>query len=158
MSGIHDLTVNDIDGKPVSLAGYRGKVLLIVNVASRCGYTPQYADLEKLRERYSGSDFALLGFPSNDFGAQEPGTEQEIKEFCSLRYNVAFPMFSKVAVKGAGKSPLYQLLSDASGEPRWNFHKYLVGKDGKVLQAFKSSVGPLSPELTSAIDQALAAA
>jgi glutathione peroxidase len=157
MSSVYDQIVTDIDGKSVPLSTYKGKVLLVVNVASRCGYTPQYTDLEKLWEKYRGSDFALLGFPSNDFGRQEPGTEHEIKEFCSLRYQVDFPMFSKVVVKGAGKSPLYAILSEAKGEPKWNFHKYLVGKDGQVLQAFKSSVEPLSSELTSAIDAALAA-
>jgi glutathione peroxidase len=157
MASIYDLTVTDIDGKPVPLAQHQGKVLLVVNVASECGYTPQYTNLEKLWQRYRNFDFALMGFPSNDFGGQEPGTEQEIKAFCARKYQVDFPLFAKVATKGAGQSPLYALLGQAAGEPKWNFHKYLIGKDGQVLKGYKSSVDPLSVELTSAIDAALAA-
>lgn len=157
MASLYDLSVTDIDGQPVSLAQQKGKVLLVVNVASECGYTPQYTNLEKLWQKYRSSNFALLGFPSNDFGGQEPGTEQEIKTFCERKYHVDFPMFSKVITKGAGQSPLYALLSQAAGEPKWNFHKYLIGKDGQVIKGYKSSVDPLSPELTAAIDAAIAA-
>jgi glutathione peroxidase len=156
MATIYEQTLNDIDGKQVALSTYKGKVLLFVNVASKCGYTPQYKDLEALWEKYQGKDFVLLGVPSNDFGAQEPGTEAEIKEFCSLKYNVSFPMLSKLKVKGTEQHPLYAALSEKAGEPKWNFHKYLVGKNGEVIGGYKSSVAPLSTELTGNIDRALA--
>ncbi len=156
MANVLGQQVKDIDGKAVNLDRYKGKVLLFVNVASQCGFTPQYTDLEALSQRYKGKDFEILGFPANDFGAQEPGTEAEIKEFCSLKYNVTFPMFSKITVKGAEKHPLYAALSEKSGEPKWNFHKYLVGKNGEVISGYKSGVAPLSPELIGAIDTALA--
>jgi glutathione peroxidase len=155
---IHDLTVTTIDGQPQSLTAYKGKVLLVVNTASECGFTPQYEGLEKLWQAYKGKDFALLGFPSNDFGGQEPGTDAEIKSFCSLRFKTTFPMFSKVKTKGDGASPLYAELAAAQGAPRWNFHKYLVGKDGRVIAAFPSKTKPEDPALRSAIDVALAAA
>lgn len=157
MADVLHETVSDLDGTPVALERYRGQVLLIVNVASKCGFTPQYAGLEALYVRYRGRGFELLGFPCNDFGAQEPGTEQEIKAFCSRRFGVTFPMFSKVRVTGAGKAPVYEALAAAAGEPRWNFHKYLVGRDGRVVRAFASDVAPAAPELTSAIEAALAA-
>jgi glutathione peroxidase len=154
---IHDLMVTTIDGQPQSLTAYKGKVLLVVNTASECGFTPQYEGLEKLWQTYQGKDFALLGFPSNDFGGQEPGTDAEIKSFCSLRFKTTFPMFSKVKTKGAGAAPLYAELAAAKGAPKWNFHKYLVGKDGRVIAAFPSKTKPEDPALRSAIDVALAA-
>lgn len=151
---IHDFTVTSIDGKPASLAAYKGKVVLVVNVASKCGYTPQYKGLETLYQEYKGKGVVLLGFPANNFGGQEPGTDAEIKTFCERNYSVTFPMFSKVSVKGADRAPLYSYLASA-GEPKWNFSKYLVGKDGKVIQLFGSGVTPESAELRGAIDKAL---
>lgn len=155
MAGIYELQVQDIDGNMVPLKRYAGQVLLIVNVASECGFTPQYADLEKLWQSRRERGLQVLGFPSNDFGAQEPGDEEDIQEFCSTRYRITFPMFAKVRVKGEGKVPLYGELSAEAGEPKWNFHKYLVGRDGSVLGAFGSGVAPLSAELVSAIESAL---
>jgi glutathione peroxidase len=154
-STFFDLTPNTLEGKPQPLSEYKGKVLLVVNVASECGFTPQYQGLEKLYEDYKGKGFVLLGFPSNDFGAQEPGSPAEIRHFCSTKFHVTFPMFEKVVTKGAGQSPVYSFLTAKNGEPKWNFHKYLVGKDGQVLQAFPSKVTPDSPELKAAIDAAL---
>ncbi len=151
---LHEISVATIDGAQQSLSTYKGKVLLVVNVASQCGHTPQYAGLEKLYEDYKGKGLVVLGFPSNDFGEQEPGTEAEIKKFCSLRYNVTFPMFAKVKTKGTGQSPVYRYLGQ-KGEPQWNFHKYLVGKDGVVKAAFPSKIAPDAPELRQAIDAAL---
>jgi glutathione peroxidase len=156
MANVYGFTVKDIDGKDASLSSYKGKVSLFVNVASKCGFTPQYKDLEALWQEYKGKGLEVLGFPSNDFGGQEPGTEAEIKQFCSLKYNVSFPMFAKVKVKGAEKAPLYAALSETGGEPKWNFHKYLVGKDGNVIASYKSGVGPQSPELLKDIEAALA--
>jgi len=153
---LYELTVVDIDGKPQPLSAYKGKVLLIVNVASQCGYTGQYTGLEKLYQDYKAKGVVLLGFPSNDFGGQEPGTEQEIKTFCSTKYNVTFPMFSKVKTKGDAQSPVYKLLAaEGGGEPKWNFHKYVVGKDGQVKKAFPSSTKPEDAELRAALDAAL---
>jgi len=155
-TNVQDIKVKDIDGKETALKAYTGKVLLIVNVASECGYTPQYAGLQGLYEKMNVKGLEVLGFPCNDFGAQEPGSEAEIKSFCSLRYKVTFPMFAKVAIKGDGKSPLYAALQSATGsEVGWNFEKFLVGKDGKVLQRFGSDVEPESPELMAAIEAAL---
>lgn len=151
----HDFEVNTIDGKPQSLSAYQGKVALVVNVASRCGYTPQYDGLEKLYEAYKDKGLVVLGFPSNDFGKQEPGTAEEIKTFCRTKFGVTFPMFEKVKVKGDGKAPVYEFLAKEHGAPKWNFHKYLVGKDGQVLQAFPSKVAPDAKELRDAIDAAL---
>jgi glutathione peroxidase len=154
---IHDLTVKTIDGQNRSLGDYRGKVLLVVNTASECGYTPQYAGLEALHEKLKDRGFLVLGFPSNDFGAQEPGSDAEIATFCSTRYGVTFPMFSKIPVKGSGKHPLYAFLTQAppAGEVKWNFTKFLIGKDGAVLGRFESSVAPDDPKLTGAIEKAL---
>ena len=153
---LHELTVKDIDGKELPLSTYKGKVLLVVNVASRCGYTGQYAGLEKLYQDYKAQGFELLGFPSNDFMGQEPGTEAEIKTFCTLKYNVTFPMFSKVKVKNSdAQAPLYRFLAQKSGPPRWNFHKYIVGKDGQVQAAFGSSTKPEDAKLHAAIEAAL---
>ena len=152
---LHDLTVNTLAGKPQSLASYEGKVVLVVNTASECGFTPQYAGLEKLYEEYRNKGFVILGFPSNDFGQQEPGGAEQIQAFCKKNYGVEFPMFEKVVTKGPAKAPVYQFLTAQHGEPKWNFHKYLVGKDGQVRQAFPSNVAPESNELRSAIDAAL---
>ena len=157
MTSLYEQQLHDIDGNPIPFEQFKGKVVLFVNVASKCGYTPQYTDLEALWRQYKGKDFVLVGVPSNDFGAQEPGSESEIKQFCSLKYDVTFPMTSKVKVTGPDKHPLYSALSENAGEPRWNFHKYLVGRNGEVIQGFRSSVAPLSAELTGAIDSALSA-
>ena len=146
------------DKTPVSLCErFEGKVLLVVNTASKCGFTPQYDALEKLHADLSAQGFAVVGFPSNDFMGQEPGTEEQIKEFCTLTYGVKFPMFEKVSVKGDAADPFYrELAAQGGGEPGWNFHKYLIGRDGKVIQGFGSRVKPDSPELRAAIDAALA--
>jgi glutathione peroxidase len=160
---IYDFTAKTIDGTPKTLGDYRGKVLLVVNVASRCGLTPQYSGLEELHEKYGPRGLAVLGFPANEFGAQEPGTEQEIKEFCSSRYDVKFDMFSKVKVKGAGIDPLFAYLTSketnpaSAGEIKWNFNKFLLGKRGEILARFEPQVEPTSPEVTQAIEKALQA-
>jgi glutathione peroxidase len=158
---IYNVSLKDIDGKPTSLKAYEGKVLLIVNVASKCGYTPQYAGLEALHEKYKDKGLVVLGFPCNQFGGQEPGTNEEIKQFCSSKYQVTFPLFDKIEVNGQNRHPLYVLLAgDASpfpGDIKWNFNKFLIGRDGKVLKRFESSAKPDSAELTQAIEAALAA-
>jgi glutathione peroxidase len=154
-SSVHEFTLDSIDGKPAPLSQYKGKVLLIVNVASKCGYTPQYTGLEALYEKYKDKGVVVLGFPANDFGLQEPGTNEEIKDFCSRTYSVKFPLYSKISVKGDTKAPLYQYLTAEGGEVKWNFTKFLVGKDGKVIKKFDSKVTPDSAELTSAIEAAL---
>ena len=152
----YDLTVNTLEGKPEHLSDFKGKVLVVVNTASECGFTPQYEGLEKLHETYKDRGVVVLGFPSNDFGGQEPGTPAEIRKFCETRFHVRFPMFEKVKTKvGDGQSPVYQFLTAKFGEPQWNFHKYIVGKDGQVRAAFKSKVTPDSKELTDAIEAAL---
>jgi len=136
---------------------FSGKVLLVVNTASKCGYTPQYEGLEKLHEEYADKGFSVVGFPSNDFMGQEPGSEDQIREFCTLTYGVKFPMYEKLVVKGPDADPLYQkLAAQGGGEPGWNFHKYLISRDGEVLQSFPSKVAPDAPELRSAIESALA--
>jgi glutathione peroxidase len=150
-----DFTLKDVSGKDVSLSQYKGKALLIVNTASECGFTPQYEGLEKLYQTYKAKGFEVLAFPSNDFGGQEPGSAQEIKKFCSTKFHVKFPLFEKVKTKGDGQSPVYAFLSRKHGEPKWNFHKYLVGKDGQVRAAFASKVAPESKELRDAIEAAL---
>ena len=154
-SSIHEFTLNSIDGKPAPLAAYKGKVVLVVNVASRCGYTPQYTGLEALYEKYKDKGLVVIGFPANNFGMQEPGTDEEIKTFCSSKYNVTFPMYSKISVKGDDTAPLYQYLMKEKGAVKWNFTKFLAGKDGKVIQKFDSAVTPDSPELVNAIESAL---
>ena len=146
-----------LDGKEESLATYKGKVLLVVNTASQCGFTPQYAGLQKLHEELAPKGFAVLGFPSNDFGGQEPGSSQEIATFCDSKFHVTFPLFEKVVTKGGNASPLYAFLAKGNGAPEWNFHKYVVGKDGAVVKAFPSKVKPEADELRKAIDEALAA-
>jgi glutathione peroxidase len=153
---LHDLTVKTIDHKPQSLSEYRGKVLLVVNTASECGLTPQYEGLEKLYEAYKGKGLVVLGFPSNDFGGQEPGTEAEIKTFCSTKFHVTFPLFAKVQTKpGDGQSEIYKFLTAKNDAPKWNFHKFLVGKDGQVIRTFAHKVAPEDPELRAAIETAL---
>jgi glutathione peroxidase len=153
----YDLRTAYLDGKPADLGTFRGKVTLAVNVASYCGYTPQYAGLEKLNRELSGKGFAVLGFPSNDFGEQEPGTPVEIGDFCKRTYDVTFPIFSKVVTKsGAGQSPVYKFLGASGHLPAWNFSKYLIGKDGRVVAFFPSAVTPDDPALRAAITKALA--
>jgi len=151
----YDLTANTLDGSPMKLSEYKGKVLVVVNTASECGFTPQYAGLEQLYEGYKAKGVVVLGFPSNDFGGQEPGTAEEIKTFCETKYHVTFPMFAKVKTKGDGQSPVYAFLAAKDGAPKWNFHKYVVGKDGQVRAAFPSAVKPESDELKTAIETAL---
>jgi glutathione peroxidase len=158
---VYDYKINSLEGTPSSLGEYKGKVILLVNVASKCGYTPQYKELQALQEKYGSKGFTVVGVPCNDFGAQEPGTSKEIREFCSANYNVSFPLTEKIHVKGAEQHPLYARLTgpDAEfpGEIKWNFSKFLIGRDGKVLKRFESKVKPDSPEVTSAIESALAA-
>jgi len=153
------IPLKDIDGKDTSLKAYEGKVLLVVNVASKCGFTPQYAGLEALYRKYKDRGFVVLGFPSNDFGSQEPGTEAEIKTFCSSKFDVTFPMFSKLHVKGEEQHPLYAALtgaeSTAPGPVKWNFGKFLVGKDGKLITRYDSGTTPDDPKLAAAIEAAL---
>jgi glutathione peroxidase len=156
-----DFTMTSIDGKQVPLAEYRGKVLLLVNVASKCGYTKQYAGLEKLYDTYRAQGFEILGFPANDFMGQEPGTDAEIKEFCTTKFGVSFPMFSKISVKGVDQHPLYRFLtSDATnpkfaGNVKWNFQKYLVGRDGEIIAKFAPADDPLSTDVVAAVEAAL---
>jgi glutathione peroxidase len=158
VNSFYDFKTTTLEGKPADLGMYKGKVSLVVNVASKCGYTPQYEGLEKLQKEKGGKDFNVLGFPSNDFGGQEPGTAEEIVTFCKLTYGVTFPMFEKVVTKaGAGQSPIYSFLGTSGNLPAWNFSKYVVGKDGKVVAFFPSKVTPDAPELRAAIDKALAA-
>jgi len=153
---IYPLVETTLKGEPTPLSTFEGKVLLLVNTASECGFTPQYKGLEALQEKYAAKGFSVLGFPSNDFGGQEPGSAEEIATFCSNTYGVTFPMFEKVQVKGAEAAPLYALLSEALGAPKWNFHKYLVDKKGHPVQAFPSNVDPLSPDIEKAIERELA--
>lgn len=160
-SSAFDFTVKDIKGGDVSLDVYRGKVLLIVNVASKCGYTKQYTGLEALSALYKDQGLVVLGFPCNQFGGQEPGTEEEIQEFCTRTFDVKFPLFAKVDVNGAGRHPLFTFLTgDASpfpGKVTWNFGKFLVGRDGKLIARYESKVAPEATELTDAIKAALVA-
>ena len=160
-STIHEFTLNSIDGQPAPLAQFKGKVVLIVNVASRCGFTPQYAGLETLYKKYKDRGFVVLGFPANNFLWQESGSNEAIKAFCSTKYHVTFPRFAKVSVKGAEKTPLYQFLTDTKanpstgGEIRWNFTKFLADRNGKVIARFGSRATPESAELVNAIEAAL---
>ena len=150
--------VKKIDGTAVDLAKYKGKVVLVVNVASRCGYTPQYTGLQKLYETYKDKGLVVLGFPANEFGGQEPGSDTDIATFCSSKYGVTFDMFSKVVVKGPNKSPLYKSLTESAtppGEVSWNFEKFLIGRDGAIVGRYKSAVGPEDTKLTGAIETAL---
>jgi glutathione peroxidase len=162
MASIHDFTVKTLDGHDKKLADYRGKVLLVVNVASRCGLTPQYTALESLYKEYKDEGLEVLGFPCNDFAGQEPGTEAEIQAFCSTNYDVTFPLFKKVRVLGDQREPLYQYLTtersepDGPGDIAWNFAKFVIGKDGNVVARFSPKTAPDAPELIAAIDKALA--
>lgn len=160
-SPLYSIPLKDIEGKSTTLKPYQGKVLLVVNVASKCGFTPQYEGLEALWQKRKEQGFAVLGFPCNDFGSQEPGTEDDIKKFCTTSFNVSFPMFSKLHVNGAEQHPLYEALtgknSPVPGPVKWNFGKFLIGRDGKILARFDSGVKPDAPELATAIDAALAA-
>ena len=156
-SSVHDFTLTSIEGKPAPLSSYKGKVLLLVNVASKCGYTPQYTGLQSLYDKYKDRGLVVVGVPANNFGGQEPGTNEEIKTFCTRNYNVTFPMMSKVSVKGEDKTPLYGYLTEnTGGDVKWNFTKFLVDKNGKIVSRFESKVTPESPELTSAVEKALA--
>ena len=159
---IHDFTMNSIDGAPTPLSTFKGKIVLLVNVASRCGFTPQYTALEKVYETYKDRGLVIVGIPANNFGGQEPGSNQEIKTFCSTKYNVSFPMMAKVSVKGDDKTPLYQFLTDktanpnVAGEIQWNFTKFLIGADGHPVARFEPDVTPDSPQVIAAIEKELA--
>jgi len=157
---IYDIPVKDIDGKDTNLGAYKGKVLLIVNVASKCGNTKQYTQLEEIYRKHTDQGLVVLGFPCNQFGKQEPGTNEEIKEFCSSTYNVTFPLFDKIKVNGAGRHPLYtELAGDDSpfpGQIKWNFGKFLVARDGTIVDRFEPKAKPDSPEVIAAIESALA--
>lgn len=155
-ASLHDFTMDSIDGKPVAMAQYKGKVALVVNVASRCGFTPQYTALEALQRKYKDRGATVLGFPANNFRGQEPGTNAEIADFCKRTYDVTFPMFSKISVLGEDKAPLYKFLTAGGNEIEWNFTKFVVGKDGQVVARFPSKVTPDSPEVIAAIEKALA--
>jgi glutathione peroxidase len=157
---VHNYKVDNIDGEQINLADYSGKVLLIVNTASKCGFTPQYHDLEKLYDEYKDQGLVVLGFPANNFGGQEPGTDEEIKTFCLTKYDVSFPMMSKVSVKGSDIHPLFAELTSTenlsfTGEINWNFEKFLIGKDGKLVERFRSKTKPLSDELISSVNREL---
>ena len=155
---LYDIKVKSLEGKNVDLGMYKGKVSLVVNVASKCGFTPQYEGLEKLYRELKGKNFNILGFPSNDFGGQEPGSAEEIRQFCTSKYDVKFPLCSKVVTKsGADQSPVYAYLGKETGKlPTWNFCKYLIGKDGKPIAFYASKTKPDDAELGAAIDKALA--
>jgi len=159
MASAHDFSFTGIDGKTIHLKDYAGKPVLVVNVASFCGFTPQYSELQKLHEKYASKGLIVLGVPSNDFGAQEPKTEAEIAKFCETNYGVTFPMTAKQKVVGMDAHGLYQWIGGEAGEgalPKWNFHKYLIDKEGKLAGSWPSKVGPLSPEITGAVQVALA--
>ncbi len=158
---IYDFTMRSIDGQPTSLKSYSGKVVLLVNVASRCGFTPQYTGLEALYEKYKDRGFVIVGIPANNFAQQEPGTDDEIKKFCSSKYSVTFPMMSKVSVLGDDETPLYRFLTDKSENPqiggdiKWNFTKFLFDRNGKPVARFEPAVTPDSPQVQSAVESAL---
>ena len=160
-SSVHEITLDSLTGTPTPLASFKGKVMLLVNVASQCGYTYQYEGLQALYVKYKDQGLVVAGFPANNFGAQEPGSNAEIGAFCKAKFGVTFPMFSKISVKGSDKAPLYQFLTDKNANPKtggeipWNFTKYLVDRDGKVLARFDAPVEPNAKELVSAIEAAL---
>src|ERR1051326_9555687 len=160
-SSVHEFTMKALDGKQVPLASFKGKVMLVVNFASQCGYTYQYEGLQALYVKYKDRGLVLAGFPANNFGEQEPGSDAEIGAFCKSKFGVTFPMFSKISVKGSDKAPLYQFLTDKTANPKtggeipWNFTKYLVDRDGKVLARFDAATEPMSKELISAVEAAL---
>jgi glutathione peroxidase len=158
---VYGFTLNSIDGQPSPLSSFKGKVVMLVNVASKCGYTPQYSALESTYEKYKDRGLVIVGIPANNFGAQEPGTNEEIKTFCSRKYNVTFPMMAKVSVKGSDQTPLYQFLTDKTlnpttgGEIKWNFTKFIFDRDGNAIARFEPEVTPDSPQVTAAIEKAL---
>ena len=160
-ASVYDYTLKSIDGKSTPLSTFKGKVVLLVNVASRCGYTPQYAGLESLYEKHKDQGFVIVGIPANNFMGQEPGTNAEIKTFCKAKYDVQFPMMAKISVVGSDKAPLYQYLTSSEKNPKtggdikWNFTKFLVGRDGKVIARFEPAVTPEDPALVSAVERAL---
>src|SRR5271163_717819 len=160
-SNLYDYTLPSIDGQPLPLSTFKGKVLLIVNVASKCGYTPQYTALESLYDKYKGQGLVIVGIPANNFMSQEPGTDAEIKTFCTNKYNVSFPMMSKVSVKGEDQAPLYAFLTDKSSDPKfageikWNFTKFLFDRNGNPVARFEPAVTPASPEVIAAVEAAL---
>jgi len=159
-TGIYTFTLDSIDGKPAPLVDYKGKVVMIVNVASQCGYTPQYSALESIYEKYKDQGFVILGFPANNFGAQEPGTNDEIKTFCTRKYSVSFPMYAKISVRGDDQAPLYQYLTKDTpkhirGDIKWNFTKFLVDRNGNVVERFEPAVTPDSKEVIAAIEKQL---
>lgn len=160
---VYEFTMKDIDGKEVKLDAYKGKVVMIVNVASKCGYTPQYEGLQAMYEKYKGQGFEILGFPANNFLGQEPGTEAEIKEFCSTKYHVTFPMFAKISVKGTDQHPFYTFLTNKDSNPgfdgdiSWNFNKFLTNRNGKVVARFGSKDTPESDAVKAEIEKQLAA-
>ena len=157
-ASVFELEAKSIDGKPVKFSDYKGKVLVVVNVASKCGFTPQYTDLQKLQDEFGDKGLVILGFPCNDFGGQEPGSASDIKQFCSSRYNVTFPMFEKVRTRpGQDQSPVYECLGTKTGKvPGWNFCKYVIGRDGKTVEFFDSRVSPTGKKMKAAIEAALA--
>ena len=159
-NNISDITVKDMNGKEVHLSDYKGKVLLIVNVASECGFTPQYEGLEKIYKKYNAKGFEILAFPCNQFGRQEPGTNEEIKNFCSSKFGVTFKLFDKIEVNGKNRSPLYARLTENTnteqGDIKWNFEKFLISKDGEIVARFRSAVTPESGEITGSIERELA--
>ena len=160
-ASVYDFTLNSIDGKSTPLDSFKGKVVMLVNVASRCGYTPQYAGLESLYEKYKDQGFVIVGFPANNFMSQEPGTNAEIKTFCKSKYDVRFPMMAKVSVAGADKDPLYQYLTSEKqdpaygGEIKWNFTKFLIGRQGQILNRFEPATTPADASVTAAVESAL---
>ena len=159
-TSIYDFELDSLSGDEVSLSEYEGNVLLVVNTASECGYTPQYKELQELYETYNEEGFYVLGFPANNFGGQEPGSDEEIAQFCELNYGVTFPMFSKISVKGDDQHPLYQYLTQAdnpdfTGEIGWNFEKFLIDRNGNIVRRFKSNVTPMGDELTESLKDLL---
>ncbi len=160
-ASVYDFMLKDIDGNDVKLDKYKGSVVMIVNTASRCGYTPQYEGLQKIYEKYKDRGFVVLGFPANNFMGQEPGTEKEIKDFCTLKYNVSFPMFSKISVTGSDQHPLYGYLTNKKTNPEfggdisWNFNKFIIGRDGKIVGRFGSKDKPEDLSVIAAIEQQL---
>jgi len=161
MTTAHDFSFNTIDGKPLPLSQFKGHPVLVVNVASKCGLTPQYEGLEALNKKYHDRGLRILGFPANNFAGQEPGSDEEIKQFCSTKYNVSFDMFSKISVKGDDTAELYKYLTSGGGDPalagevQWNFQKYLIDRSGKVVKVFSPKTTPTDPEVTAAIEKLL---
>ena len=161
-TSIYAIPLETIEGQPTSLEAYRGRVLLLVNVASKCGFTPQYAGLQALYERFKGQGLEVLGFPANDFMGQEPGSNADILEFCNVNYGAVFPLFAKIHVKGDAQHPLYHYLTAGGGDPAlagevsWNFNKFLVDREGRLIARFGSRTGPLDEELIAAVEKALA--